>query len=333
MLRKLVGASFALTLTLAVLAYGMWAGSTDRPAVAATPTVPPEAQVLQDFVSAINANNASAASAFFATDGVFQDLDPSTGSFGAFGAAAIQSAFTGTSGIHVTLTSSSVSGSTVTGTSEIQNDATAAAGVSRAIQPFVAVISNGKIASLILHYDTTDAQTNTYLAYEAANPSTNNNGPQPTDFISLTMGGNETGDAGLGAQAAGVTIAFITVSPVPSGAEQPAAIRSGTCANLGGVVQQLAPVLTSGAGSFVSMSLDGLLASPHALAVGDPQNPSVVVSCADIVRGVTRRVTTLPGTGAGSTDSGFGYTWLLAGLAAFGVFGAAGSMSFRRLKR
>lgn len=288
-------------------------------------------EVVEGFIDAVNAGDGAGIAASFTDDGSFEDIDG--GSFGIFGMAALQFGFTDLDqeGIQVTLTSTDVEGDTVTGTVEYTDNITAAAGVDRVIQPFVAEISGDKIASLVLRYDTSDAQTATYLEYQASQED-EDEGPEPSEFVELKMEGNQTGDAGVGSFE-DVSFVFIGVEPGAAGVEQPSAIRSGTCDDLGGIVQGLAPVLDGNMGSIISMNLDDLLASDHTITVSDSaDNAGVIVSCADIERGATTGGPTLPSTGTGGS-TGMGLSWLIATLALVGVGGLAGAATLAARRR
>jgi hypothetical protein len=313
-MRRAIALVTAAAAALLLMSSGIF-GST---ASAADP-----AAAVQAFVDHVNAADGAAMAASFTDDGYFEDINPSGDSIGIFGAAALQLGFSDINqeGIHVTATSSNVSGSTVTGTVEYSDNITAAAGVTRVIQPFVAQISGDKIASLILHYDESDAQTAQYLQYQIDH-SEEDSGDEPTDFVPLHLGGNEPGDAGVGTLAPGVTFAFAGVSGGPQDVEQPAAIRSGTCDDLGDVTQPLVPVLNGSTGNLVSMSIDDLLGSPHALTIADSaDNAGVIVSCADITRSGSG--VGLPSTGTGGS-TGLGLSWLIVGLALAGLGLASG---------
>ena len=288
---------------------------------------PPAA--LQTFFDAVNAGDGDAMAASFTDSGYFEQVDSTTGSFGAFGTAALQFAFTDIDqeGIHVTLTSSSVSGTTVTGVGSLTDNTSRAAGVDRYIQPFVATVDGSKLASFVVRYDETDAQTAAYLEYQAAHDE-QGAGDNPADLVELTMSGNQTGVGGAGTVAPGVVLVFAETTGAPEGVEQPTAIYSGTCDHLGSVVKQLAPALGGSSGNLISMSLDELLASPHAITVAAAENSSVIVSCANIVK--SAGTTGLPNTGTGGS-TGTDLSWLIAVLALSGIaFAGAGAFAARR---
>ena len=316
---SLVASVLALiALSVSAISYG---GST------ASAADDPEA-ALQTFVDAVNAGDGAAMAASFTDDGYFQDIDG--GAFGIFGMAAVQVAFNEieSDDIHVTVTDSSVSGSTITGTVEVSDVDSVAAGIDRYIQSFVATASGDKLASFVLRYDEDDAQTATYLAYE---PEDDGDDEDPDDFIQLDMSGNQAGQAGAGTAGDGAIFAFIEIASGPEGVEQPAAIRSGTCAALGDITQWLAPVVGGNNGNLLSMTMDDLLGSPHAFTVSDsPDSSNVIVSCANIVKSASTGGPGLPGTGMGGSN-GFDLSWLIATLALVGVaFAGAGTLAARR---
>lgn len=276
----------------------------------------------QTFIDAVNADDGSAMAASFTPNGYFEEFDPN-GTFGIFGTAALQSAFSEGVGTHAVVTGSSVSGSTVSGTVEVSDDQSQAAGVARYVQTFVATADGDKLASFVLHYDTSDAQTATLLQYEKDHPDEGDDGEEgPSDFILLGMGGNQAGQAGAGTAGDGAIFAFIDVDAGPDGVEQPAAIRSGTCASLGAVTQWLAPLLSGNDGNLLSMSMDDLTSSPHAFTVSDSaDNSNIIVSCANITRSAA--AVGLPSTGTGGS-SGMDLSWLIAALALAGLGLASG---------
>jgi hypothetical protein len=280
----------------------------------------------QTFLDALNANDISAIVGSFTPDGYLEDFNPN-GTRGIFGTAALQFGFGDSTAAHVVVTDSSVSGSTISGSAEVSDDQSQAAGVARYVQPFVATADGDKLASFILHYDTSDAQTATLLQYEKNNPG-GDDGPPPDDAIQVNMGGNQAGQAGAGTAGDGAIFAFIGVDAGPEGVEQPAAIRSGTCASLGAVTQWLVPLLNGNGSNLLSMSMDALTSSPHAFTVSDsPDNAGVIVSCANIVKSASAG---LPNTGTGGS-SGFDLSWLIATLALVGVaFAGAGTLAARR---
>jgi hypothetical protein len=226
------------------------------------------------------------------------------------------------------VTSSSVSGSTISGSAEITDSGSQAAGIQRYVQTFVGTAVGDKLSSFVLHYDTSDAQTATLLQYRKDHPD--DGGPPLEDGIQVDMGGNQAGQAGVGPVVDGVVFAFIDVDPGPEGVEQPAAIRSGTCSGLGAVTQWLAPMLGGSEGNALSMSLDDLTSSPHAITVSaSPDNSNVIVSCANIVKGSGS--TGLPNTGTGGATSSDKLSWLVAALAVAGItLASAGAFVSRR---
>jgi hypothetical protein len=307
---------------VAVTLAGAFGTSLDRSTASAAEDPGPEVQA---FIDAVNAADGAAMAASFTAEGYFEDISPANGSFGVFGTAALQSAFTDIDqeGIHVTVSAADVSGNAVSGTAEITDNTSRAAGVERYIETFDATVDGGKLASFVLHYPENDAQTSTYLDYQASQ-NEEDNGDTPADFIELSMSGNQPGDGGTGTSGQGAVFVFASTSGAPEGVEQPTAIYSGTCDHLGSVVQQLAPALDGGSGNLISTSMADLLGSPHALTIADSaDNSSVIVSCANIVK--STGATGLPNTGTGGSSNGFDPTWLLVALALLGVSGAAGA--------
>lgn len=321
-----------------VLAMGAWAShGTARPASAGGDPV----AVVQGFIDAVNATDADAMVASFTEDGYFADIGNE--SFGIFGQPALEVAFgdIGVEGISVTLTSSLVTGTTVTGTIEYSDNSTREAGVGRVIQPFTAEVVGGKIASLVLTYDTSDAETATYLEYAAAQPD-EDEGDEPADFVDVRLTGDQAGaDSGafVGDFGDGVAAVFVGIEPGPEGVWQPSGIHAGTCDDLGELAQPLAVVVDGGAGSFISMDYDHLLDEPHAIAVAASADDLTVVACGNIeapaeeptVAPTARPTVVLPNTGTGGGAAGS--SWLLVALVAAGAAGIAGFGALRMARR
>lgn len=329
MLHRIGGIRLVAVIAVAVLALGAWAQST----VPQTSAADDPQAALDTFIAAVNADDGAAMVASFTPDGYFEDIDPN-GTFGIFGTAALQLAFGEGVGTHVVMTDSSVSGNTVSGTVEVSDDGSREAGVDRYLQTFVATADGNKLASFVLHYDTSDSQTATVLQYEADSPDEGEDDP-PEDAIEVNMGGNQAGQAGIGTVSDGVLFTFIEVASGPDGVEQPAAIRSGTCDHLGDVTQWLAPLMSGNTGAALSMSMDDLASSPHAFTVSDSQdNPNVIVSCANIEEGAapppTGGGTQLPDTGSGGSDGGDSLVLLLTAVAALGAVAVGGGVALRR---
>ncbi len=332
--RSLVAGAAMLAI---VLAMGAWASHGTRSANAGGDPL----AAVQGFIDAVNAADADAMVASFTEDGYFADIDG--GSFGLFGQPALEVGFgdIGVEGISVTTTSSMVSGTTVTGSIEFVDNIVRASGVQRVVQPFTAEVVGGKIASLVLTYDESDAQTATYLDYQAANEE-EDEGPDPAHSVEVRMTGHQTGDDSggfVGDFGGGVVGVFVGIEPGPAGVWQPSGIHEGTCDDLGELAQRLAVVVDGGAGSFISMDYDHLLDEPHAIAVAaeapaEGEAPDVV-ACGNIERAAepteaaptaTPRVV-LPNTGSGSgaADS----SWLIVALVAAGAAGIAGMGALR----
>jgi len=158
-------------MTLAATAVGLAVTLFAATASAQTPT-PGQLDLValgQQQIDALNAGNLDAAMAFFTADVVWQGtggcLDAPC-----VGTAAVRAEWATFVADHlrVTVTSSQVSGNTVTGRLEAASDDIRAAGVARVVLSYTLEWRGDKIASVHLLIDATDAQTATFLAYYAA---------------------------------------------------------------------------------------------------------------------------------------------------------------------
>jgi ketosteroid isomerase-like protein len=316
----------ALALMLTVLAFGWSSHQSAGTAQALTAE-----EVVQQFADAINAADSAAAAALFTEDGTFSEVG--AGSFQASGQAALLFIFTDieSEGIHVTITemtsSSTVSGTQVEGTIELSDNTTTAAGVSRIIETFVAQVTDeGLISAIHFEFDTSDAETATYLAYLEGLPEDGGEAPEGT--VEVVIGGDQPGSAFLAPISEGVLGVGIEIAPGPAGVAQPAHIHAGSCEPGGGaVVYPLASVVDGSSFSIISADLDALLAGEYYINVHESETvPDVSVACGDV-----EAVVALPDTGEGVASSSGGLALLLAVLSMVGLAAVAGGLT--RLRR
>jgi ketosteroid isomerase-like protein len=132
---------------------------------------PDPAAVLQRLSEAISNGDLAAAMELFTDDAVFLG-GPTCFPTACLGRAAIEREMTTEIAGHtqVMTTSLGSDGNLVTGRSEIREDATHAAGVERITEGFVAVIRDGRVASLVTTLDVTDPQTLRFLAFVSQSP-------------------------------------------------------------------------------------------------------------------------------------------------------------------
>jgi len=319
-------AMLAVTLAGAIVAFG---GSTVS-AQESDPVAVVQA-LIEEFNQSGPTGDGAAIAAHFTEDGAVTFLEVD-GSFGVFGRAAMEIAFSEEPDgqFRVTVVEISATGGTVTGAGEFRDSGTVEAGIERGLFDFTAVVVDGKVASLDVVDDLSDPQTAQLAAFLASQPDEGgeDEAPPSEDFVELNMGGNQPGHAGAGSFE-GVVFAFVEVDPGPEGLRQPSGIYEGTCDELGELAQRLAPVWNGTAGSIISADFDHLLDEPHAITVGDsPDNASVIVSCANLTRSAPG--VGLPSTGTGGSSSN-DLSWLIAALALVGVaFAGAGTLVARR---
>jgi hypothetical protein len=234
----------------------------------------------------------------------------------------------------VTLVDSQVDGATVTGSIEVVDADTIAAGVTRHIELFTAVTEGDLVASLTLTYDESDPETATYLAYLEENAE-GDEGP-PEDTVELAMDGDQEGSVFVGGFD-DFGILFIEIDPGTEGVLQPAHVHTGTCDEPGPIVYPLGLVKDGGSFTLLSASQSDLLENDYIVNVHlSEAEMGTYVSCAALVEpdeeptdeGPTIQ---LPPTGSGSagTDS----PWLIVALVAAGAAGLAGLGGVRMARR
>ncbi len=290
--------------------------------------------LVDEFNDSLPTGDGAAIAAHFTDDAAVTFLD-AEGSFGIFGQAAMEVAFSEEPDpqFSVTVVEIAATGGQVTGTLEFRDSTTVEAGIERGVADFTALVVDGKVASLDVVDDLSDPQTAQLAEFRASQPDEGEDeGPPSEDFVELQMTGDQEGAAGVGSFE-GVIFAFVEIDPGPEGVRQPSGIHEGTCDDLGELAQQLAPLSNGAAGSIFSADFDHLLDEPHAIAVA-AEAPAAgetpdVVACANIERAEPE--VTLPTTGTGAS-TGSGSAWLIAALALAGL-ALAGSGAFALRQR
>lgn len=225
----------------------------------------------------------------------------------------------------------------MTGVALVSDDNTQAAGVSRFLQPFSAIVQGDKIAQLHLTYEEGDAQTRTYLEYLAG--LEDDDGGPPLDGLEVTLGpgrdGSQTGSAFI-FEESGLAFVGIEVAPGAAGVLQPAHVHAGDCPGTGAVVSPLASVLDGSSFTILSLSKAELRAGNFAINVHKSAAESAVYMACGEVEGTAAApspvasppaatATAAPGgiiapsTGSGPGGEGTDGTWPLAAAALVGV--------------
>jgi len=319
-------------LAAALVMIGAWgSGSGSEPARAQADPIAVVEALIEEFNGSLPTGDGAAIAAHFAEDGFVTFLE-AEGSFGIFGRPAMEIAFSEEPDPQFSVTTVEIAATDgqVTGTVEFVDSSTVEAGIERGVADFTALVVDGQVASLDLVDDLSDPQTAQLAEFLASQPDEGDEGPPSEDFVELEMSGDQEGQGGLGSFE-GVVFAFVEIEPGPEGVRQPSGIHEGTCADLGELAQQLAPVWNGAAGSIFSAELDDLLAEPHAIAVAASQDDTdTVVACADIER-LEAPTGALPATGTGGAG-GSGAAWPIVALAAAGLaaIAAAGALRLRR---
>jgi hypothetical protein len=178
--------------------------------------------------------------------------------------------------IHITVTSSEVSGNTATGSVEIEEDVLRAGGIERFLGLISVEVTNGKIREYRLAADVSDGQTAAAVAYIGANS------------VSVNLGPGRDADQSpgtaifLGVIGGGTTV-YVTIPPGPAGVGQPVQIHQGTCANLGAVAFSLQDIGGGKSLNAIDASIGDLQTGSFAIAVQKSrEEPDVYVACGDI---------------------------------------------------
>ncbi len=336
-----------------VLGVAFLAGAALSPSRAMAGSGPED--VVADLAAEVNADDGAGAAALFTADGVFTDISDG-GSFAAVGTAALTYILTDT-GVQVTLTNVEVDGNEVTAVASTVDEGSEAAGVARYLQPLTAIIEGGKIAEFHLTYDETDAQTRTYLAYQASQEDPDE--PLPPGSLTLPLGpgrdGSQTGDLVIFDfdEAPGVVGIGIEIQPGAAGVLQLAHVHEGDCPGVGGIASPLASVLDGFSFTFISMTRAALLAGDFAVnvhksaaeaaiyvscgeveAVAAAPTPAAPVAPAPAATATPGRsgVITAPSTGTGSGDDGVNGMLLIAVFAAVGAVLLGSGAAVRRVR-
>ena len=318
-------------LAFTVLLGGMLAGGTTATAQGLDPE-----SVVVAFAEALNEGQSEAAISLFAEDAFFSDIDG--GSFAAVGHPAVSFILQDVDvesdpDFHVEILEISAAGDTVTGVAEVTDAIAVAAGVDRYIQPFTFVVVDGKISEAHFTYDTSDAQTQTFLDFTA---SQEEDGEFPGASVELTLegtqpGGGFVGDAvSLGATANGISAVGVFLEP--GSGLQTANIYEGTCDALGDVASRLAVLSQGIAFSIVSLEYAHLTTEPHAIAVQASETDATIVACGEIEAAATPPLLPSTGMGAGSTD-GTPFGSLATALAALGAVAVVTTGAARATRR
>jgi hypothetical protein len=332
-----------------VLALGAWTSHGGaRPAAAGSDPLATVQAAIDAANASLTGEDATPFAAHFTEDAFFEII--ADGSFAFVGRDAIASGLSSQPGeadtnFHVTLVSSQVNGNTVTGVFNVTDRDSVAAGVSRYVQPFTAVVEGGLIASLKLRLDTSDTETATYLAYVQAQPG--DGGDLPPDTVQIALAGDQPGSAFVG-HFDGTTFVVVNIDPGAEGAIQPAHIHTGTCASPGPIVYPLASVVDGN--SFTQFSVPpgdlldnnyivnvhlsadaiGTYVSCAALEAPAPPTATAPAPTATAPAPTATPLPSLGNTGTGGAHDGNGVLPWLLGIAALGATGVAGSVLMRR---
>jgi len=327
---------------LAVIAISIGAISFGSSTVSAADDPEAALQALIDgFNEAIPSGDGAAAANAFTEDGFFTNTDDG---FAIVGRHAMTVAFSqeADQAFHVTLISSEVDGNTITGSAEIADQGSVDAGVGSHIELFTLTAEESLVSSFVLSYDHSDADTVTYLEYQASQEPDPEEGEDevPAGTVELEMTGDQPGHVFVGELEEGVGFISLDVTAGPAGVLQPAHVHTGTCDDPGGIVYPLAfvsaPEGAPGGGSFtiLSASQEELLNSDYIANVHlSEAEPGTYVSCAALEGAAAATPTPgtgLPDTGTGASDDGSAVTWLIASLALVGIGGVAGASVLAR---
>jgi hypothetical protein len=307
---------------------------------------------VESFFAETNAGDVDGALAFLTDDFILTDING--GSFAAVGKPAFESVLNDVvaANAEITIAEIDVDGNTVTGVIEWSDDNTDDLGIDRYLQPFTINVNDAGLATRgDFTYDTTDAETQEYLA--SIEDGDDGDDEEPPGLVTVALaaqpGGDQPGEAFIFPSSAGVTGVGLFITPGPAGVQQPAHFHTGTCAAPGPIVEPLANVLDGG--SFTLLSADiselvdtGLIINVHKSVA----ESSVYVACGEVLSAAAPTPTTAPATpaatptqpsgivapstGTGDAGSGDGTAplWLYALLAA-GVLASIGGAA--RLRR
>ena len=235
------------------------------------------AELFQQFVDALNADDVDGMLAVFADDAVVSGATFACVFSPCVGLDAIQRFAEGevVANVDITIISSETSGNSVTGQMEKTFDIAEEKGLDRIIISFTAEVTDGAISSLVLAFDLEDEQTAAHVA-----------GP-PGSAITVSVGpGRDAAQPGrvlLGRTTGGRTNVNLEIQSGPAGVLQPAHIHQGSCPDVGAVAFPLQDVLAGRSVTNVDISFDDLQTGDFAINVHQSlEEIDVYVACGDI---------------------------------------------------
>ena len=260
-----------MPIVLLALVAGAWAQAAETAAAESGP-----ADVFRHYADALNRGDVDGAVETFADDAVAGGM-PGCSPVDCVGEDAIRNMVEFYVGEHhrMTITSSKVSGNTVTGSIEVEEDLLRAGGVQRFLGLTSVEVTNGKIREYRFTPDVSDPQTAGTLAYMQANSVTVNLGPgrdgdqSPGTAVLLGVINDGTG-------------VYITLRPGPEGVRQPTHIHQGTCAHLGAVAFSLQDIAGGKSLNAIDASIGDLQTGNYAVAVQKSRDEPDYVACGDV---------------------------------------------------
>ena len=273
-IRKRTLMAWGMAVATAALLAGVWGlRDTARPATAQADP----AELYQQFVAAFDRGDVDSAVESFADDAVIGGM-PGCLPVDCVGKDAIRNMveFYVADHIHITITSSEVSGNTATGSVEVEEDILRAGGIKRFLALISVEVTGNKIREYRFTADLTDSQTAAASAYIGANSVTVDLGPgRDAD--------QSPGTAVLLGVIGGGSTVHVTIPPGPAGVRQPTRIHQGTCANLGAVAFSLQDIGGGKSLNVIDASISDLQTGNYAIAVQKSYDePDVFVACGDI---------------------------------------------------
>jgi hypothetical protein len=260
-----------MPIVLLALVAGVWVEAAETAAAESGP-----ADVFRHYADALNRGDVDGAVETFAHDAVAGGM-PGCSPVDCVGEDAIRNMVDFYVGEHhrMTITSSKVSGNTVTGSIEVEEDLLRAGGVERFLGLTSVEVTNGKIREYRFTPDVSDPQTAGALAYMQANSVTVNLGPgrdgdqSPGAAVLLGVINDGTG-------------VYITIAPGPAGVRQPTHIHQGSCAHLGAVAFSLQDIGGGKSLNAIETSIGDLQTGNYAVAVQKSRDEPDYVACGDI---------------------------------------------------
>ncbi len=262
------------SLVAVVLLAGAW-GLRDGASPASAQADP--ADILNQGVDAFNRGDVDAVMELYADGAVFAGIVPCA-PVECGGKGAIRNAveFYVADNIHITIVSSEVSGSMVTGSAQIESDMVRGAGAERFVSSYLVELSGDKIAQQRFDFDVSDSETAAFLAEVGAN----------TVSVQLAPD-HPTGQIPGWAQLLGFgdrTAVTVSLSmPGPEGVPQPVSIHEGSCAELGAVAYALQDARGGISATVLDVPLSDLQTGNLAVNVQQSRDdPNTHVACGDI---------------------------------------------------